>query len=167
MLHSYLQLAIRYSYKMLKRMWEFCFIFIISLMVSFSYFHSSLNYCYSQLKLLFSLTGQWGAPKITSSGVLGMMAGVLACTVQSISFYPTTAKLCGMKICFSRRHTMCFSVVRFTIHKKYTLVSKNDKTSYNSSQKFTCCCISCLHDTSHCYSLSTTCLSFPPVRGTN
>lgn len=38
--------------------------------------------------------GQWGVPKITPSGVLGMMAGVLACTVQSISFYPTTARLC-------------------------------------------------------------------------
>ncbi|KAL0127507.1 hypothetical protein PUN28_003055 [Cardiocondyla obscurior] len=39
--------------------------------------------------------GQWGAPSVTLSGVLGMLAGVLACTVESISYYPTTAKMCG------------------------------------------------------------------------
>ncbi|XP_014474516.1 PREDICTED: solute carrier family 23 member 1 isoform X1 [Dinoponera quadriceps] len=39
--------------------------------------------------------GQWGLPTVTLSGVLGMLAGVLACTVESISYYPTTAKMCG------------------------------------------------------------------------
>lgn len=39
--------------------------------------------------------GQWGIPTITLSGVLGMLAGVLACTVESISYYPTTARMCG------------------------------------------------------------------------
>ncbi|KOX68501.1 Solute carrier family 23 member 1 [Melipona quadrifasciata] len=39
--------------------------------------------------------GQWGTPTVTLSGVLGMLAGVLACTVESISYYPTTSKMCG------------------------------------------------------------------------
>ncbi|KAJ4442141.1 hypothetical protein ANN_12007 [Periplaneta americana] len=38
--------------------------------------------------------GQWGIPTVTAAGVLGMLAGVLACTVESISFYPTTARMC-------------------------------------------------------------------------
>ncbi|XP_034945467.1 solute carrier family 23 member 2 isoform X4 [Chelonus insularis] len=39
--------------------------------------------------------GQWGIPTVTVSGVLGMLAGVLACTVESISYYPTTSRMCG------------------------------------------------------------------------
>ena len=39
--------------------------------------------------------GQWGLPTVTLSGVLGMLAGVLACTVESISYYPTTSRMCG------------------------------------------------------------------------
>lgn len=39
--------------------------------------------------------GQWGIPTVSASGVLGMLAGVLACTVESISYYPTVAKMCG------------------------------------------------------------------------
>ncbi|XP_063534342.1 solute carrier family 23 member 2 [Cydia strobilella] len=39
--------------------------------------------------------GQWGAPTVTVAGVLGMLAGVLACTVESISYYPTTARMCA------------------------------------------------------------------------
>ncbi|XP_020292832.1 solute carrier family 23 member 1 isoform X2 [Pseudomyrmex gracilis] len=39
--------------------------------------------------------GQWGVPTVTLAGVLGMLAGVLACTVESISYYPTTARMCG------------------------------------------------------------------------
>ncbi|XP_031849679.1 solute carrier family 23 member 1 [Nomia melanderi] len=39
--------------------------------------------------------GQWGTPTVTLSGVLGMLAGVLACTVESISYYPTTSRMCG------------------------------------------------------------------------
>ncbi|XP_054284348.1 solute carrier family 23 member 1 isoform X2 [Macrosteles quadrilineatus] len=39
--------------------------------------------------------GQWGMPTITLSGVLGMLAGVLACTVESVSYYPTVAKMCA------------------------------------------------------------------------
>ncbi|XP_028046931.1 solute carrier family 23 member 1 isoform X2 [Monomorium pharaonis] len=39
--------------------------------------------------------GQWGVPTVTLSGVLGMLAGVMACTVESISYYPTTARMCG------------------------------------------------------------------------
>jgi hypothetical protein len=34
-------------------------------------------------------------PTVTAAGVLGMLAGVLACTVESISYYPTTARMCG------------------------------------------------------------------------
>lgn len=37
---------------------------------------------------------QFGWPSITLSGVLGMLAGVLACTVESISYYPTVATMC-------------------------------------------------------------------------
>ena len=43
----------------------------------------------------FPYPGQWGAPTVTAAGVLGMLAGVLACTVESISYYPTTARMCG------------------------------------------------------------------------
>ncbi|XP_063362401.1 solute carrier family 23 member 2 [Cydia amplana] len=39
--------------------------------------------------------GQWGAPTVSVAGVLGMLAGVLACTVESISYYPTTARMCA------------------------------------------------------------------------
>ncbi|XP_075211901.1 solute carrier family 23 member 2 isoform X2 [Lycorma delicatula] len=39
--------------------------------------------------------GQWGIPTVSASGVLGMLAGVLACTVESISYYPTVARMCG------------------------------------------------------------------------
>ncbi|XP_022167516.1 solute carrier family 23 member 2 isoform X1 [Myzus persicae] len=38
---------------------------------------------------------QWGWPTVSVAGVVGMLAGVLACTVESISYYPTTAKMCG------------------------------------------------------------------------
>lgn len=39
--------------------------------------------------------GQWGTPTISAAGVLGMLAGVLACTIESISYYPTVARMCG------------------------------------------------------------------------
>ncbi|XP_066596965.1 solute carrier family 23 member 1 isoform X2 [Prorops nasuta] len=39
--------------------------------------------------------GEWGVPTVSLSGVLGMLAGVLACTVESISYYPTTSRMCG------------------------------------------------------------------------
>lgn len=39
--------------------------------------------------------GQFGLPTISLAGVLGMLAGVLACTVESISYYPTVAQMCG------------------------------------------------------------------------
>uniref|UniRef100_A0A0K8S4G3 Solute carrier family 23 member 2 n=3 Tax=Lygus hesperus TaxID=30085 RepID=A0A0K8S4G3_LYGHE len=39
--------------------------------------------------------GQWGMPTVSAAGVLGMLAGVLACTVESISYYPTVAKMCA------------------------------------------------------------------------
>ncbi|XP_063232307.1 solute carrier family 23 member 2 isoform X2 [Bacillus rossius redtenbacheri] len=43
----------------------------------------------------FPYPGQWGMPTVSAAGVLGMLAGVLACTVESISYYPTTARMCG------------------------------------------------------------------------
>lgn len=43
----------------------------------------------------FPYPGQWGTPTVTLSGVLGMLAGVLACTVESISYYPTVSRMCG------------------------------------------------------------------------
>ncbi|XP_065202699.1 solute carrier family 23 member 1-like [Planococcus citri] len=39
--------------------------------------------------------GQWGWPTVSISSVLGMMAGVLACTVESLGYYPTVAKMSG------------------------------------------------------------------------
>ncbi|KAJ6637191.1 Solute carrier family 23 member 2 [Pseudolycoriella hygida] len=39
--------------------------------------------------------GQFGLPTVTIAGVLGMLAGVLACTVESISYYPVTAQMCN------------------------------------------------------------------------
>lgn len=38
---------------------------------------------------------QFGFPTFTVSACLGMLAGVLACTVESLSYYPTVAKMCG------------------------------------------------------------------------
>ncbi|XP_037924416.1 solute carrier family 23 member 2 isoform X2 [Hermetia illucens] len=38
--------------------------------------------------------GQFGIPSVTLSGVLGMLAGVIACTVESISYYPTVSQMC-------------------------------------------------------------------------
>lgn len=32
---------------------------------------------------------------IEKKGVLGMLAGVLACTVESISYYPTVSQMCA------------------------------------------------------------------------
>ncbi|XP_055379183.1 solute carrier family 23 member 1 isoform X2 [Condylostylus longicornis] len=37
--------------------------------------------------------GQFGLPTVTLAGVLGMLAGVLACTVESISYYPTVSQM--------------------------------------------------------------------------
>lgn len=44
---------------------------------------------------MYTFKGQWGWPTVSVAGVIGMLAGVLACTVESISYYPTTAKMCG------------------------------------------------------------------------
>uniref|UniRef100_A0A0A1WXM8 Solute carrier family 23 member 2 n=1 Tax=Zeugodacus cucurbitae TaxID=28588 RepID=A0A0A1WXM8_ZEUCU len=38
---------------------------------------------------------QFGLPSVTLSGVLGMLAGVLACTVESLSYYPTVSQMSG------------------------------------------------------------------------
>ncbi|KAH8307696.1 hypothetical protein KR044_009511, partial [Drosophila immigrans] len=38
---------------------------------------------------------QFGMPSVTLSGVLGMLAGVLACTVESLSYYPTVSQMSG------------------------------------------------------------------------
>ncbi|XP_053698851.1 solute carrier family 23 member 2 [Sabethes cyaneus] len=38
---------------------------------------------------------QFGMPTVTLAGVLGMLAGVLACTVESISYYPTVSQMCN------------------------------------------------------------------------
>lgn len=54
-------------------------------------------------------TGQWGWPTVSVAGVVGMLAGVLACTVESISYYPTTAKMCGM---YYQEDTQDFQGVR-------------------------------------------------------
>ncbi|CRK87405.1 CLUMA_CG001207, isoform A [Clunio marinus] len=37
---------------------------------------------------------QFGWPTFTVSAVLGMLAGVLACTVESLSYYPLVARMC-------------------------------------------------------------------------
>uniref|UniRef100_A0A182XWU4 Uncharacterized protein n=1 Tax=Anopheles stephensi TaxID=30069 RepID=A0A182XWU4_ANOST len=39
--------------------------------------------------------GQFGLPTISLAGVLGMLAGVIACTVESISYYPTISQMCA------------------------------------------------------------------------
>uniref|UniRef100_A0A182JHQ1 Xanthine/uracil transporter n=1 Tax=Anopheles atroparvus TaxID=41427 RepID=A0A182JHQ1_ANOAO len=39
--------------------------------------------------------GQFGLPTVSLAGVLGMLAGVIACTVESISYYPTIAQMCA------------------------------------------------------------------------
>ncbi|XP_053676187.1 solute carrier family 23 member 2 [Anopheles nili] len=39
--------------------------------------------------------GQFGLPTVSLAGVLGMLAGVIACTVESISYYPTISQMCG------------------------------------------------------------------------
>lgn len=42
-----------------------------------------------------SLSGQWGLPTVSLSSVLGMMAGVLASTMESIGDYYACARLSG------------------------------------------------------------------------
>lgn len=44
---------------------------------------------------IFQFVGQWGWPTFSISSVLGMLAGVLACTVESLGYYPTIAKMSG------------------------------------------------------------------------
>lgn len=44
---------------------------------------------------IFHFEGQWGWPTFSISSVLGMLAGVLACTVESLGYYPTIAKMSG------------------------------------------------------------------------
>uniref|UniRef100_A0A182KF56 Xanthine/uracil transporter n=1 Tax=Anopheles christyi TaxID=43041 RepID=A0A182KF56_9DIPT len=39
--------------------------------------------------------GQFGLPTVSLAGVLGMLAGVIACTVESISYYPTISQMCA------------------------------------------------------------------------
>jgi len=39
--------------------------------------------------------GQFGLPTVTLAGVLGMLAGVIACTVESLSYYPTVSQMSG------------------------------------------------------------------------
>uniref|UniRef100_A0A182VXG1 Xanthine/uracil transporter n=1 Tax=Anopheles minimus TaxID=112268 RepID=A0A182VXG1_9DIPT len=39
--------------------------------------------------------GQFGMPTVSLAGVLGMLAGVIACTVESISYYPTISQMCA------------------------------------------------------------------------
>ena len=46
--------------------------------------------------------GQFGAPSVTLAGVLGMLAGVLACTVESLSYYPTVSQMSGKSLTFYR-----------------------------------------------------------------
>uniref|UniRef100_A0A336MD77 CSON013342 protein n=1 Tax=Culicoides sonorensis TaxID=179676 RepID=A0A336MD77_CULSO len=38
--------------------------------------------------------GQFGMPTVSLAAVLGMLAGVLACTIESISYYPTVSRMC-------------------------------------------------------------------------
>lgn len=56
-----------------------------------------MNCHYTKLrKRLFRLSsGQWGLPTVSVSSVLGMMAGVLASTMESIGDYYACARLSG------------------------------------------------------------------------
>lgn len=57
---------------------------------------SSCSYSLGKLKYASSAsTGQWGVPTVSLSSVLGMMAGVLASTMESIGDYYACARLSG------------------------------------------------------------------------
>ena len=78
----------------------------------------------SKLKIIYDspwfripYPGQWGIPTVTLSGVLGMLAGVLACTVESISYYPTTSKMCGKIYRFA--NTLFKLIIFINIFEKY------------------------------------------------
>lgn len=43
--------------------------------------------------------GQFGLPTVTIASVLGMLSGVIACTIESISYYPTVSKMAGAAPC--------------------------------------------------------------------
>lgn len=43
--------------------------------------------------------GQFGLPSVTIASVLGMLSGVIACTIESISYYPTVSKMSGAAPC--------------------------------------------------------------------
>lgn len=51
---------------------------------------------------------QFGFPTFTVSACLGMLAGVLACTVESLSYYPTVAKMCGEFMKKIKKHLISF-----------------------------------------------------------
>lgn len=44
---------------------------------------------------MFHLTGQWGTPTVTVAGVLAMLAGVLASSVESVGDYYACARISG------------------------------------------------------------------------
>lgn len=60
---------------------------------------------------------QFGLPTFTVSAILGMLAGVLACTVESLSYYPTVAKMCGEFYLMSQSRPcfqwMCWNLFTF------------------------------------------------------
>lgn len=41
------------------------------------------------------LTGQWGLPTVSISGVLGMIAGILASMIESVADYYACARIAG------------------------------------------------------------------------
>ncbi|XP_012278725.1 solute carrier family 23 member 2 isoform X2 [Orussus abietinus] len=57
---------------------------------------SKIDILYDSPWFYIPYPGQWGAPTVSLSSALGMLAGVLACTIESVSYYPTTARMCGI-----------------------------------------------------------------------
>ena len=44
---------------------------------------------------MFLLSGQWGLPTFSAAGVFGMLAGVIAGTIESVGDYYACARLAG------------------------------------------------------------------------
>lgn len=65
--------------------------------IFFSFFNFNDTTTFLSHYMIFGIytTVQWGPPTFSVSSILGMLTGVLACTVESLSYYPSVARMCS------------------------------------------------------------------------
>lgn len=78
-------------------MWGLCGILTLTNVFPEGHFARTdvrLNVLYQSSWFRVPYPGQFGLPTVSLAGVLGMLAGVIACTVESVSYYPTVSQMC-------------------------------------------------------------------------